>query len=159
MKTMNWNTRSKLLTGLVIMIILAVIIGGLGFFTIIQISQQQNIFPDVMLLGLFGVAILILANWLGQTFDKIEAKGTKQTSRLERVIDINQRLSAILDLRSLMREVVTTTKETFDYYYIHIYLLWRSWYSLETPGSHYPLCRLAKPGCPRRSRRAHHQCR
>jgi methyl-accepting chemotaxis protein len=120
---MNWNTRNKLLTGLVIMIILAVIAGGLGYVALNQINQQQNFIASLLLLVLIGVTILVLANWLGHTVDGMEERGEKQTRRLEKVIDISQRLSAILDLKSLMHEVVTITKETFDYYYIHIYLL------------------------------------
>ena len=87
---MNWNTRNKLLTGLVIMIILAVITGGLGYFTFSQIYQQQNILVTALLLLLTGIGILALANWLGHTVEKMEETGVRHTRRLEKVIDINQ---------------------------------------------------------------------
>jgi GAF domain-containing protein/HAMP domain-containing protein len=60
---------------------------------------------------------------LRATFDTLEERVHDRTRRLAIAVEISRRLSAILDLASLMREVVTITKETFNYYHVHIYLL------------------------------------
>ena len=43
--------------------------------------------------------------------------------RLKTIANINRQLTNVLDLGELLNQVVTLTKETFDYYHVHIYLL------------------------------------
>ena len=47
----------------------------------------------------------------------------KYNRQIETVVDVSHRLTAILDLSDLMRQVVNLIKETFGYYHVHIYLL------------------------------------
>lgn len=67
---------------------------------------------------------------LGHTLNLMVEKMTGNIVRLEReskqrdtLLQINQKLTGILSLDELLVEVVRLTKETFDYYYTHIYLL------------------------------------
>ncbi|MFQ5611420.1 MAG: ATP-binding protein [Anaerolineae bacterium] len=78
----------------------------------------------------FGDEIGVLANTLNmmtsrlhETIDSLEERVAARTRQLETVVELGRRLSAILDLSNLMREVVAVTKESFDYYHVHIYLL------------------------------------
>jgi len=64
-----------------------------------------------------------MADQLNATIDSLEDRVAERTQQLTTVVDVNQRLSSILDLSDLMRQVVTLTKETFNYYHVHIYLL------------------------------------
>jgi methyl-accepting chemotaxis protein len=78
--------------------------------------------------GLVALAVIFaiwlwLANQLRKNISAQEVQMGERAKQLEVVIDISQQFSAILDLNTLMQEVVTITKETFNYYHIHIYLM------------------------------------
>lgn len=73
--------------------------------------------------GVLATAFNSMTTQLHETIDTLEEKVAERTRQLETVVEIGRRLSAILDLSDLMRQVVTLTKETFDYYHVHIYLL------------------------------------
>lgn len=67
---------------------------------------------------------------LAETFNTMTARlrellnrFEKRSQQLETIVGVSQRLSGILDLSDLMRQVVNLTKETFNYYHVHIYLL------------------------------------
>jgi len=60
---------------------------------------------------------------LRDTIGTLEVRVAGRTRQLETVVEVSQRLAGILELSDLMRQVVTLTKETFDYYHAHIYLL------------------------------------
>ncbi|MEW5957208.1 MAG: GAF domain-containing protein [Chloroflexota bacterium] len=59
---------------------------------------------------------------LRETIDTLEMQVVERTRQLATAVEISQRLVGILDLSDLMRQVVTLTKETFNYYHVHIYL-------------------------------------
>ncbi len=71
---------------------------------------------------------------LGQNFQRmvqelyereqnLEERVANRTQQLETVVTISQQLASILDVTDLMRRVVDLTKETFNYYHVHIYLV------------------------------------
>lgn len=64
-----------------------------------------------------------MAGQLQQTIETLEEQVVERTRGLETVVEISQRLIGILDLSDLLHQVVTLTKETFDFYHVHIYLL------------------------------------
>ncbi len=47
----------------------------------------------------------------------------KRSQQLEMVVKISQQLTSILELGDLLRQVVVLTRETFNYYHVHIYLV------------------------------------
>jgi len=74
-------------------------------------------------IGTLGEAFNTMTNRLQQTISTLEDQVAARTQQLETVVGVGRRLSGILDLSDLMREVVTLTKENFNYYHVHIYLL------------------------------------
>lgn len=56
-------------------------------------------------------------------YGNLEQQVANRTRQLQTVVDVSQRLTSILDLNDLMREVVHLIKERFNYYHVHIYLL------------------------------------
>ncbi|MBN1993102.1 MAG: PAS domain S-box protein [Anaerolineae bacterium] len=54
---------------------------------------------------------------------ELEQRVARRTRQIETVAEISQQLTSILDLPTLLRQVVAMTKETFGYYHVHIYLL------------------------------------
>ncbi|GAB4436549.1 MAG: hypothetical protein Fur0044_33580 [Anaerolineae bacterium] len=74
-------------------------------------------------IGTLATVFNSMTNRLRQTIDTLEEQVTDRTRQLETVVVISQRLTGILDLNDLLRQVVTITKETFNYYHVHIYLL------------------------------------
>jgi GAF domain-containing protein/HAMP domain-containing protein len=74
-------------------------------------------------LGQLAVTFNEMTTQLRDLVDTLEDRMADRTRRLETVMQVSQRLSGILDLSDLMREVVQRTKVTFDYYHVHIYLL------------------------------------
>lgn len=73
--------------------------------------------------GKLARAFNVMTEQLHHSIDTLEERVAARTRQLELVVNLSQQLSAILDLGMLMREVVNTTKENFDYYHVHIYLL------------------------------------
>jgi GAF domain-containing protein/HAMP domain-containing protein len=73
--------------------------------------------------GLLAANFNAMAGQLSENIDSLEHRVDGRTKQLITLVDVTQRLSAILDLSDLMRQVVTLTKETFNYYHVHIYLL------------------------------------
>ena len=55
--------------------------------------------------------------------EELEQRVARRTRQIETVVEVSQQLTSILDLPTLLREVVTIIKETFGYYHVHIYLL------------------------------------
>ncbi|MDM8520843.1 ATP-binding protein [Anaerolineales bacterium HSG6] len=60
---------------------------------------------------------------LQESFVTLELRVLQRTQRLELVANLSERLNAILDLGYLLHELVHQVQETFNYYYVHVYLL------------------------------------
>jgi len=73
--------------------------------------------------GTLAQAFNDMTDQLQQTIGAFETRVTERTQQIELVLGLNRRLSSILDLNELMREMVTVTKETFNYYHVHVYLV------------------------------------
>lgn len=74
-------------------------------------------------IGALAAAFNTMTARLRENIDNLEDRVTGRTRQLETVVELSQRLSRILDLNELMRQVVTLVKERFNYYHVHIYLL------------------------------------
>ncbi|MCB0190324.1 MAG: GAF domain-containing protein [Anaerolineae bacterium] len=74
-------------------------------------------------IGKLAYAFNIMTDRLRGLVGNLEEKVAERTYQLETVVEVSQKLSSILDLSDLMHEVVYLTKETFNYYHVHIYLL------------------------------------
>ncbi len=74
-------------------------------------------------IGILAMTFNSMTDQLRTTVDTLEEQVEERTQQLETVVDIGQRLSGILDVTDLMRQVVILTKETFGYYHVHIYLI------------------------------------
>jgi GAF domain-containing protein/HAMP domain-containing protein len=74
-------------------------------------------------IGLLAKTFNAMTQRLQETVDTLEERVVERTRQLETVVQISQRLTGILDLSDLLRQVVNLTKETFDYYHVHIYLM------------------------------------
>ena len=122
-KNIDWSIRRKLVAGFAAAIILALLGGVTGLFALNMTRLQVNTGSSVLILVIIVGAIVALSFWLRKAVDALEAKIAERARKTEVVVEISQRLSAILDLNALLREVVTTVKETFNYYHAHIYLL------------------------------------
>jgi methyl-accepting chemotaxis protein len=119
----KWSIHRKLVVGYIAAIILAVLGGVLGLAAFNTVERWIN--PIIAILGLVVIIGLevVLVGHLRNMVNRLEELMADRSKKMEVVIDISQRLSAILDLKTLMQEVVTITKEMFDYYHAHIYLL------------------------------------
>ena len=73
--------------------------------------------------GTLALAFNTMTERLRESIENLESRVTERTEQLETVLEVSGRLTGILDLDDLTRQVVTLTKETFDYYHVHIYLL------------------------------------
>ena len=133
-----WSTRRKIAVIYFSLIILA----GLGGTIILSVLRlvTPEINPTIAVLGLgliigLGLTLTkqlrkIIVAWGMQLVDQmhhtvadLEKQIEERAQKNKVVLDLSQQLSAILDLNTLMRKVVTVIKETFDYYHVHIYLL------------------------------------
>ena len=74
-------------------------------------------------IGTLAAIFNTMTKQLREFIDSLESRVSARTQQLETMVKIGQRLTGILDLSDLLREVVNRTKETFNYYHTHIYLL------------------------------------
>lgn len=134
----NWLKHRKLVYNGIIALGLAIGLGAAGVLaTGLATSPVNRLWfglGTVLLLGLelivvFGLQRTLVAAKEGTAEQvksaclQVESQMTGRTKKLEVVLEISQRLSAILDPNALIREVVDLVKEAFDYYHVHIYLV------------------------------------
>ncbi len=120
----NWNMRQKIILNSVVITLLAIVAGGLaGLLSKNMAGLTIDTTVGVVALVVTLVILGLLIYQLRRNLSSQEKKMQDRANRLELAIDISQRFSAILDLGTLMKEVVVNTKETFNYYHIHIYLM------------------------------------
>lgn len=70
-------------------------------------------------LGLLGYTLNLMVEKMAENITRLEREGKQR----ETLLQINYKLAGILSLDALLVEVVKLTKETFNYYYAHIYLI------------------------------------
>ncbi len=73
-------------------------------------------------IGQLTLAFNTMTGRLRETIDTLEIQVSQRTQQLQTALDVSHRLVGILDLSDLLRQVVILTKETFNYYHVHIYL-------------------------------------
>jgi signal transduction histidine kinase len=87
-----------------------------------DLSQQVEVTSRDEL-GLLADAFNSMTTQLRTLIDSLEQRVARRTRQIETVVEVSQQLTSILDLPTLLREVVTITKERFGYYHVHIYVL------------------------------------
>jgi signal transduction histidine kinase/CheY-like chemotaxis protein/HAMP domain-containing protein len=73
--------------------------------------------------GVLSRAMGEMAAQLSDLFSTLESKVANRTRRLEIVASLSERLTAILDLRQLLDELVQQVTANFDYRHAHVYML------------------------------------
>lgn len=97
--------------------------GDMGMVASASIDSSDEI-------GELNAAFSALTTQLNSVVDTLGEKVDDRTRQLETVMEISRRLAEILELSELLHQVVSLTKETFDYYHVHIYLVDQSGKSL-----------------------------
>ncbi|MBN1992756.1 MAG: GAF domain-containing protein [Anaerolineae bacterium] len=64
-----------------------------------------------------------MADQLQQTIETLESQVVERTKRLETVVEISRHLTSILDINTLLQQVVNNIQTAFAYYHVHIYLV------------------------------------
>ncbi len=131
------QTRDALLLALVIAGVVAGVAVGVGQLLIGPLARLTDTAARVSAgdltaqahvesqdeVGALAAAFNAMTGRLRSMIDTLGERVSERTQQLQTVVDISQRLTAILDLSDLLHQVVTVTKETFNYYHVHIYLL------------------------------------
>lgn len=131
------QTRDSLLLALVIAGVVAGVAVGVGQLLIGPLARLTDTAARVSAgdltaqaqveaqdeVGALAAAFNAMTGRLRSMIDTLAERVSERTQQLQTVVDISQRLTAILDLSDLLHQVVTVTKETFNYYHVHIYLL------------------------------------
>ena len=136
--SINWTDRRRLAVGYIALLILAALGGAVGLYLLTTARTAVSLVISSLVLAIIIGVGLILNNQIRKGVKTLETQMVDQAlgivktleeqlegraKKFEVVMDISQRLSAILDLNALMAEVVTVTKETFNYYHSHFYML------------------------------------
>ncbi|MDX1523723.1 MAG: GAF domain-containing protein, partial [Anaerolineae bacterium] len=82
----------------------------------VKIDQHNEI-------SLLAVGFNQMAADIKELIDSLEQRVADRTQRLKTVVELGEKLSAVLDLEQLLAEVVNQVEEKFDYYHAHIYLI------------------------------------
>jgi methyl-accepting chemotaxis protein len=116
------TSRHQSVIALVVAILFS--LGGaiIGLFISSRFNVQVGFLTMIISLVLVAVIIAVLINQLRKTVAILEEQAHARSRRIETVVALSQRLSAILDLNTLMQEVVNLVTETFHYYHAHIFL-------------------------------------
>lgn len=70
-------------------------------------------------LGVLGQSLNLMVDKLGTSITRLEREG----KQLQTVMQVGRSLVALLSVDEVLAELVNLTKETFNYYHTHIYLL------------------------------------
>jgi len=87
-----------------------------------DLSQQAQINTNDET-GVLADAFNLMTQRLTQLIDTLEERVRNRTQRLEMIAVIGERLTSILNLDTLLVELVNQIKDNFNYYHVHIYLL------------------------------------
>lgn len=122
-KHINWSIQHKPIIGYVV-ILISTFVAGASLLYALNLPRTPAGVPISLLILAVCVGLILALNYLLHKINNVlEKQLTERASKTEVIIEISQRLSAILDLNALLREVVTIVKETFNYYHAHFYLL------------------------------------
>lgn len=81
-----------------------------------QINRRDEI-------GQLGIAFNRMADQIQTLVGSLELRIAESTRNLQAVVDVNSQISTILNVDRLLRAVSNLTKDRFDLYHAHIYLL------------------------------------
>jgi GAF domain-containing protein/HAMP domain-containing protein len=73
-------------------------------------------------IGRLAQAFNDMTSQLRELIDSLEERVTSRTERLELVATLSEHLIAILELETLLQELVNQIKDKFGYYHVHVYL-------------------------------------
>lgn len=82
----------------------------------VKITRQDEI-------GVLAKAFNTMTFQLREFIDSLEQRVANRTQRLEIIASLNERLSAILELETLLMVMVNQVREAFGYYHVQVYLL------------------------------------
>lgn len=95
-------------------------------------------------IGALAQAFNAMADEIQQMVTELEDRVVARTTQLENIVNLNRRLSAVLELSELMRVVVQETQSYFSYDHVHIFLFDEARNNLVTAEASGPVGALLK---------------
>ncbi len=74
-------------------------------------------------LGQSAIAFNTMTDRLREMLQNLEHRVSYRTKQVETALDVSRQLASVLDTDTLTQNVVNIVKESFDFYYVQIYLL------------------------------------